>query len=103
MPNVYNIGKLSEIKSRMMVTLNNRDIVIFRASDQIFAVSNVCSHQHFSKLHEGILESFLIECPMHGWRYDIRTGKSVTGEGTISVYPLSMKDGNLYIEVPDDD
>lgn len=102
MPHIYKVGKMSEINSRTVVTLDNREIVILRQDNQVFALSNVCSHQHIPRLHEGTLECYSIECPMHGWRYDIRTGKSLTGDGNIPVYDLKIENDILSIEIPDE-
>ncbi len=86
----------------MKVTVGGRDILIIRRGDVYHALRNVCAHQHISRLHEGTLEECTIECPMHGWRYDIRTGKSLTGEGALATYPVTVANGTLFIELPED-
>ncbi len=44
-----------------------------------FAVSNVCRHQ-FAKLGQGRVDGDgCLECPWHRARYDVRTGRMVTG------------------------
>ena len=43
-----------------------------------FAVSNVCRHQ-FAKLGQGQVREGCLECPWHRARYDVRTGRMVSG------------------------
>jgi nitrite reductase/ring-hydroxylating ferredoxin subunit len=43
-----------------------------------FAVSNICRHQ-FAKLGQGQVRQGCLECPWHRARYDVRTGKMVSG------------------------
>ena len=67
--------------------------------DNFYALKNSCLHQGFS-LAEGHLKSYMVECPLHGWVYDIRDGKclSVMDRYTIS-YELRIKDNNLEINI----
>ncbi len=83
-------------------TVDGRDILIIRQGDAYYALSNVCAHQHISRLHEGTLDQCTIECPMHGWRYDIHTGRSLTGEGSLATYPVIISNGTLFVELPED-
>ncbi len=48
------------------------------AGGQPFAVSNVCRHQ-FAKLGQGQIREGCLECPWHRARYDVRTGRMVSG------------------------
>ena len=43
-----------------------------------FAVSNVCRHQ-FAKMGQGQIREGCLECPWHRARYDVRTGRMVSG------------------------
>ncbi len=93
------LGPVDAIKNRMVFCVDGHDVVIFRTAGEIYAVGNVCAHQHVSRLHEGELDNIIIECPMHGWKYDIRTGQSLTGDGRVAVYAVRIVDGNLVIEM----
>ncbi len=93
---------LKGVGGKTRVTIGGRDVLIVRMGDAYHALSNVCAHQHISRLHEGQLRQCTIECPMHGWTYDIRTGRSLTGEGSVAVYPVTCSDGTVFLELPDD-
>ena len=39
---------------------------------------------------------------MHGWTYDMKTGKAVKGDGRVASYRVELRDGHLFVEVPGD-
>ena len=66
-------------------------LAVGMAGDRPFAVSNVCRHQ-FGKLGRGRVEDGCLECPWHRARYDVRTGKMVSGpKGRIWGFPPYSK------------
>ena len=83
-----------------LVTVKGADIALFRYEGMFYAVSNVCSHQHFSKLHEGCQDGLRITCPMHGWTYDLKSGTALNGDGRIATYPVKIEGSDVMVEVP---
>ena len=79
-----------------------------------FAVSNRCRHL-FASLGEGrVTNEGCLECPWHGARYDVKTGKMVRGPqgafkplagvikataGAISLktFPVELRDGAIWL------
>lgn len=58
------------------VEIAGRNIALYRLEDGIlYATDNVCTHA-FALLSEGWLEDCLIECPLHGGQFDVRTGQA---------------------------
>jgi 3-phenylpropionate/trans-cinnamate dioxygenase ferredoxin subunit len=70
------VARLSEIPpgGRKVVVFDERAVLIFRIGDDFYAVEDVCSHDG-QPLTDGRLEGFAVECPRHGARFDIRTGR----------------------------
>lgn len=83
------------------VAVEGREIALFQRGSEYFAINNVCSHQHFSVLHEGELQDCTVRCPMHGWVYDLRTGIAVSGSGKVTRYNVKVQDEFLLIEIDD--
>ena len=102
MPTFIKVTTLSQLheKRGTLVCVNGEDIAIFRINGNLYAINNVCAHQHFSMLHDGRVEEFSVTCPMHGWTYDMRTGKSITGEGRVAVYNVKIDGDDVLIEIP---
>jgi nitrite reductase/ring-hydroxylating ferredoxin subunit len=85
----------------LRVAVEGLEIAVFRRNGKVLAVKNVCAHQHFSVLHQGQLDGFTVTCPMHGWSYDLRTGKSTSGQGAVASYAACIEAGDVYIDIPD--
>jgi 3-phenylpropionate/trans-cinnamate dioxygenase ferredoxin subunit len=82
--------------------------------DEPFAVSNRCRHL-FAPLGRGhVTEGGCLECPWHGSRYDVTTGKMVrgpqgafrplagavkatTGAIPLKTYPVELRDGAIWL------
>ena len=79
-----------------------------------FAVSNRCRHL-FASLGQGrVVDDGCLECPWHGARYDVATGKMVrgpqgvfrpvagvikatTGSLPLQTYPVEVRDGAIWL------
>jgi nitrite reductase/ring-hydroxylating ferredoxin subunit len=80
--------------------VEGEEIAIFRVGDEVFAVGNVCPHQHFSRIHEGTLEGLVVTCPMHGWSFDLRSGACVNGSGSLKRYKVTHRGNLMFLELP---
>ena len=76
-------------------------IAIARLGGEWFAFENNCTHDDFP-LTEGIIERGEIECPLHGARYCLRTGKvrAVPANCSIRVYPVHVIGDDVLVELP---
>src|SRR5664279_4660121 len=50
------------------------NILLARVAGSVYAVSGKCLHMA-CPLFTGKLEGYIITCPCHDWRFDIRTGQ----------------------------
>jgi nitrite reductase/ring-hydroxylating ferredoxin subunit len=57
------------------VEIGDLQIAIFHAGGEFFATDNVCSHE-YALLTDGLLEDHMVECPLHGACFDVKTGKA---------------------------
>lgn len=77
-------------------------VVIAHLSDGFHAVENRCSHANSvldtSRIHHGRQ----IACPVHGARFDLRTGaaKSPPAFTALAVYPVRIVDGRIEVALP---
>ena len=83
------------------VTLDGKNILICNANGDFYAVANLCTHQR-AVLTGGRIRNCFLACPLHGVRFDLRTGKPI-GELTrvpLKTYAIGLADnGNLKIEI----
>jgi 3-phenylpropionate/trans-cinnamate dioxygenase ferredoxin subunit len=91
------------VESVKGVMANQTEVCLAHAEDgQFYAINDVCTHENFL-LSEGELFGLDIECPQHGSRFNLKTGK-VTGLPAVmpaTTYPLTLDGDDIYIEVPD--
>ncbi len=83
------------------VTLEGKNILICKANGDYYAVDNQCTHQR-AELDGGRIRNCYLSCPLHGVRFDLRTGNP-KGELTrvpLKTYVVSVaEDGNLHLEL----
>lgn len=56
------------------VRVKGNPILLAKVEGQVFGVSNRCPHMG-CQLQGGILSGFVVICPCHGWRFDVRNGQ----------------------------
>lgn len=68
-------------------------------SGEFRAAHNVCTHQ-VACLSDGWLDGDTIECPLHGGRFDLRTGEGLSApiERPIAVYPVRVDGDDVLID-----
>lgn len=65
-------------------------IVVYNIEGGLFATDNICPHA-FALLSDGWLEDGLIECPLHGALFDVRTGEVKRGPAECAVKTYDVK------------
>lgn len=65
-----------QVSQMMAVEINDEKICLANVNGKYYAIGNVCTHMG-GPLAEGKLEEYIVECPWHGSRFDIRSGEVV--------------------------
>jgi nitrite reductase/ring-hydroxylating ferredoxin subunit len=78
-------------------TVGGLDVVVVRIGEAVYAFENSCPHQHFSLLHQGLVENCTITCPMHGWTFDLVSGKSTNGSGRLRNFAVRILEGSVWV------
>jgi 3-phenylpropionate/trans-cinnamate dioxygenase ferredoxin subunit len=88
-------------ESMLRVEVAGVPICLVHAEDgNFYAIGDTCTHEEYS-LSEGELWEMSVECPRHGSRFDVRTGK-VTGLPAViaaKTYPVTVENGDIFVEV----
>ena len=83
------------------VMADHTEICLAHAEDgSFYAIDDVCTHENFL-LSGGELFDLEVECPQHGSRFNLLTGK-VTGLPAViptTVYPVSVEGDEVYVDV----
>ncbi|MCB0746688.1 MAG: nitrite reductase (NAD(P)H) small subunit [Ignavibacteriae bacterium] len=75
------------------------DIAIFKVNNKIFAVSNICPHQHASNIYEGFVENECVVCPLHGWTFRLEDGNLTGGSRGLESYKTKIIDDKIYVKI----
>ena len=70
------VDELQEGTSKAL-TMNGTEVAVFRCGNQLYALQNRCPHAGGS-LADGTVEGDEVICPLHGYRFNIRTGACAT-------------------------
>jgi glycine betaine catabolism B len=54
------------------VEVNGENICLSNVNGKYYAIGNICTHMG-GPLAEGKLEEYIVQCPWHGSRFDIRS------------------------------
>jgi 3-phenylpropionate/trans-cinnamate dioxygenase ferredoxin subunit len=65
-------------------------LAICNADGQFYAIDDVCTHDG-GPLDQGSLQGFNIECPRHGAKFDVRTGKVTALPAIIPIGTYAVK------------
>jgi 3-phenylpropionate/trans-cinnamate dioxygenase ferredoxin component len=97
------IADTKDIQSSQMkaVEVAGEKICVANIEGKYYAIGNVCTHVG-GPLAEGTLEGYEVECPWHGSKFDVRTGKPTRPPATRSepTYELKVDGNNILIWKP---
>ncbi len=77
-----------------------QQIGLFKVDDEFYAISAYCTHQQVQMVH-GYLDGHELMCPLHGARYDIRSGEALAlpAMGPVKTFNVKIEDQKIFIEV----
>ncbi len=78
----------------------DRQVAIFKIEGKLYAVNNICPHQHAPVLFEGQIEDCTVTCPLHGWMYDLETGQALGGGAKLKTFEVYVEGEDVMVEVP---
>lgn len=118
----YEVGAVSELEEgdRVVVEIEGKEVAVFHLDGEYYAYLNWCLHQggpccegpvsgtysawYDRENRETVLswdrEDEILNCPWHGWEYEIKTGDCLARQGlSLPSYPVSVEDGMVYVEL----
>ena len=76
MTNFVKVARTSDIEpgQAKIVDVKGKEIALFNIGGEYFAIDNMCTHEEAS-LAEGEVSGYEVTCPLHGAKFDVRTGQ----------------------------
>jgi 3-phenylpropionate/trans-cinnamate dioxygenase ferredoxin subunit len=83
------------------VLAGGQELCLAHCEDGFYAIDDVCTHENFLLSGGELLEGCEVECPQHGSRFNLKSGK-VTGLPAVipaRTFPVTVEDGDVYVDV----
>jgi len=86
----------------LAVRFGGYDIALYDVGGEVFATDNLCTHAQ-AFLTDGTLQGEIVECPLHGGRFSVRSG---AGLGPpipcdLKTYPARVLGPEIQARLPD--
>ncbi len=108
------VASYGDIKPGEMneVEVLNTPILLANVAGALYALDAQCTHGQ-GRLAQGVMEGYVVKCPLHGAMFDVRTGEVVKpkrnaygmpvgGPATANLrtYRVVEEEGQVFIEIP---
>ena len=96
---VASLAELAEGTVLQRVRATGDAVCLVRQNGEISALSDICTHQHFSMSQGDVLGDGTLQCAWHGARFDCRTGEVRQGpaESPLPVYEVRIEGDAILI------
>ena len=81
------------------VAVDRERVLLVNVGGTFYALSDRCGHQR-APLSRGRLEGHVVECPLHFARFDVQTGKLLSGPVAedVPVYEVRIDGEMVYVK-----
>jgi len=96
---VASVTELAEGTVLQRVRATGDAVCLVRQNGQISALSDICTHQHFSMSQGDLLEDGTLQCAWHGTRYHCRTGevKQAPATSPLPVFMVRLEGDTILV------
>ena len=99
---LHKVARIDEIQENKgkEVKIEDARIAIFNMKGKYYAIDALCRHQDGS-LAPGKLDGEVVECPLHSWHYNIKTGELLDYlKGVkLATHQVIVKEHDLYLDL----
>ena len=99
------VAKTSDVRSGTMICVDvrGRRILVANIEGRYYATDDTCTHEDAS-LSAGALHGELVTCPLHGSRFNLRTGepREEPAEEALRTYFVKVEGESILVDVDQD-
>ncbi|MGZ9189035.1 MAG: Rieske (2Fe-2S) protein [Nitrospira sp.] len=102
LPLYVTVAQVDEIPPGTCRTVQVKGIflALCNVNGMFLAVDNTCPHAG-GPLGEGALDGEVLECPWHGWRFNVRTGERPENpEISVACVEVRVQGANVQVKMP---
>jgi 3-phenylpropionate/trans-cinnamate dioxygenase ferredoxin subunit len=98
----HDVAAASEVSDDLplAVKVGEREIGLYALNGRYYGLEDVCPHA-YALLSQGFVDGEEIECPLHGAKFHIPTGKCTKepGERDLACFEVRLEGGRLLLKV----
>jgi nitrite reductase (NADH) small subunit/3-phenylpropionate/trans-cinnamate dioxygenase ferredoxin subunit len=97
------VAQLTDLKpgNALVVQVDGIGVALFNVDGIVYALDNTCPHAG-GPLGEGCLDGDIVECPWHGWRYEVKTGERPENRDfKVARYQVRIDGDDIHVVLPD--
>ena len=100
--NFVTLAKLADVPTGKMYRAEHQGqfYLLANIDGTVYAVDEMCTHEDAS-LYKGSLHGDCVQCPLHGSRFDLKSGEALDepAEESLNTYAVKIDDGCILIAV----
>ncbi len=107
---LFKVAETSDLPPGTMrrYSINGNEVIVANLEGAFFAMDGNCTHAG-ADLSKGTLEGGIVTCPWHGSRFDIKTGRALSGPkigsnklktGDAKTYNVKVAGEDVMVELP---
>ena len=102
MERVADLDEVPDLGRKAVILQDEIPALLLRVGDVYYCIEDVCTHDG-QPLTDGPLEGDEIECPRHGARFDIKTGRAtrMPANEPIRSFDTEVREDGVYVRVDD--
>jgi ethylbenzene dioxygenase ferredoxin subunit len=76
-------------------------LAVYKVDGNYYVTSNVCTHS-VATLTDGYLEGDIVECPLHGGAFNVKTGEATRFPCVepLQTFEVEVRDEKIFIKAP---
>lgn len=97
------VGKLSDVEPGTCTSVESqgRWIALCNIDGTIYALDNTCPHAG-GPLGDGYLVDHVIECPWHGWKFNVMNGERLKNPNiSVACFPVRIEADDIQVAIPE--
>ena len=81
---------------RRLTLPNGSELALYNIDGEYYATDNFCPHRG-AALSDGAVIGHIVECSLHGWQFDVRTGECLTVSEKIKTFEVRIVNGMICV------
>lgn len=97
------VTTVSEVPAggRKLVEVEGIPLAIFHLNGEWYAIEDTCTHDGGPLVEGELIDHYVVECPRHGARFDIRTGAVLRMPAIepVPTYEVKVEGSDIYVDI----